>query len=62
MALKAVSHEPQSRSIACLVCSVVVSGPGVSRIGSVAFMTVPSRLTCQRGDRARPGCDVDESG
>ena len=33
--LNAASHEPQSRSIACLVASEVVSGPGVSRIGSL---------------------------
>src|SRR5512137_1559536 len=35
IALKAESHEPQSFSIACLVRSDVVSGPGVSRIGSL---------------------------
>ena len=35
MALKAASHEPQSFSMACLVRSDVVSGPGVSRIGSL---------------------------
>ena len=33
-ALKLESHEPQSRSIAALVANEVVSGPGVSRIGS----------------------------
>jgi hypothetical protein len=35
MALNEASHEPQSRSIACLVSSDVVSGPGVSSIGSL---------------------------
>ena len=34
IALKCESHEPQSRSIAIRVGSAVVSGPGVSRIGS----------------------------
>ena len=33
-ALKLLSHDPQSRSIALLVASDVVSGPGVSRMGS----------------------------
>ncbi len=33
-ALNSASHEPQSRSIALLVASDVVNGPGVSRIGS----------------------------
>src|SRR5215471_7117802 len=33
-ALKLLSHDPQSRSIAALVASDVVSGPGVRRIGS----------------------------
>src|SRR5712671_1196241 len=33
-ALKLESHEPQSRSMALLVVSDVVSGPGVRRIGS----------------------------
>src|SRR5882757_6879268 len=33
--LNDASQEPQSRSIACLVASDVVSGPGVSRIGSL---------------------------
>ncbi len=32
--LNAESHDPQSRSIAVLVASEVVSGPGVSRMGS----------------------------
>src|SRR5258706_11421903 len=35
MSLNAVSQGPQSRNIACLVASDVVSGPGVSRIGSL---------------------------
>src|SRR5688572_27575075 len=34
IALKDASHEPQSRSIACLVSSDVVRGPGVRRMGS----------------------------
>ncbi|VVD28680.1 protein of unknown function [Paraburkholderia dioscoreae] len=34
IARKSPSHEPQSRSIASLVESAVVSGPGVSRYGS----------------------------
>ena len=34
------SHEPQSRSIARLVRSVVVSGPGVRRIASRAIGVV----------------------
>ena len=33
-ALKLASHDPQSRSIAILVASDVVMGPGVRRIGS----------------------------
>src|SRR5215472_15614007 len=33
-ALNLLSQEPQSRSIAAFVASEVVSGPGVSRIGS----------------------------
>ena len=33
-ALKRLSHEPQSRNIADRVASEVVSGPGVSRMGS----------------------------
>src|SRR5271155_261365 len=33
--LKALSHDPQSESIADLVFSEVVRGPGVSSIGSV---------------------------
>ena len=36
--LNAVSHEPQSRSIADFVASVVVRGPGVRRIGSRSWL------------------------
>ncbi len=35
MLLKSTSHEPQSRSIACLVRSEMLRGPGVRRYGSV---------------------------
>src|SRR3954471_9237329 len=35
IALNDVSHEPQSRSIACFVASDVVRGPGVRRMGSL---------------------------
>ena len=44
-ALKSPSHEPQSRSIASLVRSVVVSGPGVSRILSRSMVCL---LGCSR--------------
>jgi hypothetical protein len=36
--LNALSHEPQSVSIAAFVRAVVVNGPGVSRIGSAMAM------------------------
>ena len=45
-ALNAPSHEPKSESIADLVCAEVVSGPGVSRIGSFkhfSFMAYGAR-------------------
>ena len=38
--LNAASHEPQSLSIACLVRSDVVRGPGVSSIGSLPRIIV----------------------
>jgi hypothetical protein len=38
-ALKALSHDPQSESIADLVAAEVVRGPGVSSIGSVMGST-----------------------
>ena len=43
-ALNSASHEPQSRSIASLVRSVVVSGPGVSRILSLSMIFFSSVL------------------
>ena len=39
IAMKPVSREPQSRTMASLVAVDVVSGPGVRRMGS--FMTSP---------------------
>ena len=55
------SHEPQSRSIASLVRSVVVSGPGVRRIASRRMECLQCGVRgCRRsraGQRARPGCD-----
>ncbi len=38
--LKAASHDPQSRSIASRVAGEVVSGPGVSNIGSLPVITI----------------------
>src|SRR5579863_1753058 len=42
--LKAVSHDPQSRSIADRVSFEVVRGPGVSRIGSI-IMCSPAEVS-----------------
>src|SRR5512134_3924699 len=53
IALKAESHEPQSLSIACLVRSDVVSGPGVSRIGSLPRIIGFSSLSCGVAPRLR---------
>ena len=56
MALKDASHEPQSRSIACLVSSEVVRGPGVSRMGSLPRIMEASpglRSACGRATRCR---------
>src|SRR5215469_2575851 len=63
-ALNLLSQEPQSRSMAVLVASEVVSGPGVRRIGSrsvalIAFapcssvFRVPSYRRCQPTPRLR---------
>ncbi len=43
-ALKLLSHDPQSRSIALLVASDVVSGPGVSRMGSRSRLLITLSL------------------
>src|SRR2546428_3751772 len=43
-ALKRLSHEPQSRSIADLVASEVISGPGVSRMGSRSKLLIGAWL------------------
>jgi hypothetical protein len=43
-ALKLASHEPQSRSIAVLVASEVVSGPGVSKMGSRSMLLIGCSL------------------
>ena len=54
MRLKSTSHEPQSRSIAILVRGEVVSGPGVSRMGSTgAFMQLSSAGGGAGGTAAR---------
>ena len=42
--LNALSHDPQSTSIAALVSADVVSGPGVSNIGLFILCTLPERL------------------
>ena len=51
-ALKSASHEPQSRSIASLVRSVVVSGPGVRRMRSRSIGWSPSSI-CAWSQRSR---------
>src|SRR5258708_38367407 len=43
-ALKLLSHDPQSRSIALLVASEVVSGPGVNRMGSRSKLLISASL------------------
>src|SRR5271155_5575405 len=45
--LKEVSHDPQSRSIADRVSPEVVSGPGVSRIGSVIEVSLVQEAVLQ---------------
>ena len=57
-ALKAASQEPQSRSIAALVASDVVSGPGVRRIGSREgrAMMIPCRGCYRVGAARRQPC------
>src|SRR6266550_7739401 len=51
-ALKLASHEPQSRSIAALVVSEVVNGPGVSRMGSRSELLI-DYLRGRRSDSHR---------
>src|ERR1700728_3979882 len=48
---KAVSHDPQSRSIADRVSAEVVSGPGVSRIGSVMRVSLVQEAVRQAACR-----------
>src|SRR5262249_35130661 len=61
-ALNLLSHEPQSCSMAVLVASEVVSGPGVSRIGSrsVEFIGVNEAQKSRRRKRPAPGLRARE--
>src|SRR5204862_8199186 len=54
-ALNLLSHDPQSRSIADLVSSDVVSGPGVSRMGSRSKLPMLKLRKESDGDRFAPG-------
>src|SRR5205823_8376072 len=55
-ALNAASQEPQSRSMALLVASDVVSGPGVRRIGSRSKLLMADlRAALMKGPARKAG-------